>query len=102
MKQYRVWHRTAYNYSAPVEDSVGQFHLIPRELPGQRVREADVVVSPAPGDPLRTLWRERLVIGGAAAPALWPVLWATWQWRGARLRALAPTWAHDPEPEASV
>ena len=50
MKQYRVWHRTAYTYSDPVEDSVGQFHLIPRELPGQRVREAEVVVSPAPGD----------------------------------------------------
>ena len=43
------------------------------------------------------LWRERLVIGGRAAPALWPVLWATWQWRGARLRSLARTWAHDPE-----
>ncbi len=46
----------------------------------------------------RTLWRERLVIGGRAAPALWPVLWATWQWRAARIRALAPTWTHDPEP----
>lgn len=46
----------------------------------------------------RTLWRERLVIGGPAALALWPVLWTTWQWRAARLRALAPTWAHDPEP----
>ena len=66
------------------------------------VWDHQMAVSPAPGDPIRTLWRERLVIGGAAAPALWPVLWATWQWRGARLRALAPTWAHDPEPEASV
>ncbi|ALJ18974.1 hypothetical protein [Microbacterium sp. No. 7] len=47
----------------------------------------------------RTLWRDRLVIGGAAAPPLWPVLWATWQWRAARLRALAPTWAFDPEAE---
>jgi len=44
----------------------------------------------------QTLWRERLVIGGAAAPALWPGLWATWQWRGARLRALAPSWAFEP------
>ncbi|GAA1706789.1 hypothetical protein GCM10009808_26010 [Microbacterium sediminicola] len=44
----------------------------------------------------RALWRERLVIGGAAAPALWPGLWATWQWRSARVRAIAPSWAHDP------
>lgn len=45
----------------------------------------------------RTLWRERLVIGGPAAAPLWPVLWTTWQWRAARLGALAPTWAFDPE-----
>lgn len=61
------------------------------------VWDHQMAVSPAPGDPARTLWRDRLVIGGAAAPALWPVLWATWQWRGARIRALAPSWAHDPE-----
>ncbi len=60
------------------------------------VWDHQMAVSPAPGDDGKTLWRDRLVIGGAAAPALWPVLWATWQWRGARLRALAPTWAHDP------
>ncbi|WP_454117291.1 hypothetical protein [Microbacterium lacticum] len=61
------------------------------------VWDHQMAVSPAPGDPARTLWRERLVIGGRAAPALWPVLWATWQWRGTRLRSLARTWAHDPE-----
>lgn len=61
------------------------------------VWDHQMAVAPAPGDPTKTLWRDRLVIGGAAAPALWPVLWATWQWRAARLRALAPTWAHDPE-----
>lgn len=60
------------------------------------VWDHQLAVAPAPGDPARTLWRERLVIGGAAAPALWPVLWAVWQWRGARIRALAPTWAFDP------
>ena len=63
------------------------------------VWDHQMAVSPAPGDASKTLWRDRLVIGGGAAPALWPVLWATWQWRGARLRALAPTWAHDPETE---
>lgn len=61
------------------------------------VWDHQMAVSPAPGDASKTLWRDRLVIGGGAALALWPVLWTTWQWRGARLRALAPTWAHDPE-----
>ncbi|RLK46734.1 transglutaminase family protein [Microbacterium telephonicum] len=50
MKQYRVWHRTAYSYSDPVQDSVGQFHLIPRALPWQTVRSSEVTVAPHPGD----------------------------------------------------
>lgn len=66
------------------------------------VWDHQLAVTPAPGDPARTLWRERLVIGGAAAPALWPVLWGVWQWRGSRIRTLAPTWAHDPEPAESA
>jgi len=89
---------------------------VEREHRGQRVRilrdtgiplsgplaaldvwDHQMAVSPAPGDPGRTLWRERLVFGGRAAPALWPVLWAIWQWRAVRIRALAPTWAHDPD-----
>lgn len=61
------------------------------------VWDHQMAVSVAPGDAAKTLWRERLVIGGAAAPAVWPVLWATWQWRAARLRRLARTWAYDPE-----
>ncbi|MFT4281949.1 hypothetical protein [Microbacterium sp.] len=61
------------------------------------VWDHQMAVSPLPGDPSRTLWRDRLVIGGPTAAALWPALWATWQWRGARLRRLAPTWAHEPE-----
>lgn len=65
------------------------------------VWDHQMAVSPAPGDPGRTLWRERLVIGGAAAPALWPVLWGVWQWRAARLRTLARTWAYDPESAAA-
>ncbi|MFG6402778.1 hypothetical protein [Microbacterium sp. P04] len=64
------------------------------------VWDHQMAVSPAPGDPTRTLWRDRLVIGGPTAPLLWPSLWAAWQWRGVRIRALAPTWAHDPEPAA--
>lgn len=65
------------------------------------VWDHQMAVSPAPGDPAKTLWRDRLVIGGPAALALWPLLWATWQWRAARIRTLAPTWAHDPEPRDS-
>lgn len=62
------------------------------------VWDHQMAVSAAPGDPSQTLWRERLVIGGPTAAVLWPVLWSIWQWRGMRLRALAPTWAYDPEP----
>ncbi|CAN7181775.1 hypothetical protein LJR045_000396 [Microbacterium sp. LjRoot45] len=65
------------------------------------VWDHQMAVSPAPGDPTRTLWRERLVIGGPTAAALWPVLWTVWQWRALRLRRLAPTWAHDPEAESA-
>lgn len=50
MKHYRVWHRTAYTYSKPVQDSVGQFHLVPRELAWQQVASADITVEPTPGD----------------------------------------------------
>ena len=60
------------------------------------VWDHQMAVSPAPGRPGKTLWRDRLVIGGPTAPLLWPVLWGVWQWRAARVRALAPTWAHDP------
>ena len=62
------------------------------------VWDHQMAISPVPGEPGRTLWRDRLVIGGPTAPLLWPVLWGMWQWRAARIRALAPTWAHDPEP----
>lgn len=61
------------------------------------VWDHQMAVSAVPGDPSRTLWRDRLVIGGAAALPLWPVLWATWQYRAMRLRALAPTWSYEPE-----
>lgn len=64
------------------------------------VWDHQMAISQAPGQPGKTLWRDRLVIGGPTAPALWPVLWGVWQWRAARIRALAPTWAHDPEAPA--
>lgn len=48
----------------------------------------------------RTLWRERLVIGGASAPLLWPSLWALWQLRAARIRTIAPSWDGGDTPSA--
>lgn len=62
------------------------------------VWDHQMAVSPAPGQPGKALWRDRLVIGGPTAAALWPLLWAIWQWRGARIRALAPTWTHEEGP----
>src|SRR3546814_6918565 len=38
-----------------------------------------MAVSPAPGDPTRTLWRDRPGIGGPPAALLWPVPRAAWQ-----------------------
>jgi transglutaminase-like putative cysteine protease len=55
VKRYRVWHRTAYAYSDAVHDSVGQFHLLPRELPWQQVAASGVTVEPVPGDIARDI-----------------------------------------------
>lgn len=48
--RYRVWHRTTYTYSDQVEDSVGLYHLVPRDLPWQQVHDHAVTVQPPPGD----------------------------------------------------
>ncbi|WP_395245775.1 hypothetical protein ACGGZK_08200 [Agromyces sp. MMS24-K17] len=56
-----------------------------------------MAISPLPDG--RTLYRDRLLAStGSPArdAALWYPTWAFWQWRGARLRALAPGWAFDP------
>lgn len=66
-------------------------------LAALEVWDHQVAVSPASDAQSRTFWRERLVIGGAAAVPLWPVLWSAWQCRRIRLRQLAPTWAYDPD-----
>jgi hypothetical protein len=60
------------------------------------VWDHQMAVAPLPGDPARTLWRERLALGGGAAPILWPVFWAVWQTRAARLRRLARHLAFEP------
>ena len=50
-----------------------------------------MAISRAPGG--GTLYRDQLTFSaGALTLALWPVYWAFWQWRGIRLRQLAPTW----------
>jgi len=58
-----------------------------------------MAVSPAADG--RTLLRDRLQFtagpGGVLSPLLWAGLWATWQWRGHRMRRLAPTW-RSPRP----
>jgi hypothetical protein len=50
-----------------------------------------MALSEAPGG--LTLLRDRMEFhAGALTPLLWPGLWAVWQWRGFRMRMLAPTW----------
>ncbi len=50
-----------------------------------------MAIAAAPGG--RTLYRDQLVFGaGALTLAVWPALWAFWQWRGLRLRSLAQGW----------
>jgi hypothetical protein len=51
-----------------------------------------MAVSPHPDDPDATLFRDRLEFdAGPANPAVWPGMWALWQWRGLRLQQLAPS-----------
>jgi len=52
--KYRVGHTTTYQYDNDVSSSYGQVHLVPREMPGQRCHESQVVIDPAPDD-----YRER-------------------------------------------
>jgi len=67
-----------------------------------------LAIAPDPAGPdtdgrTRTLYRDRLLVSaGLVTPALWYGLWAFWQWRGIRMRALAPSWAFDPpRPDAA-
>jgi transglutaminase-like putative cysteine protease len=47
---YQVTHRTEYRYESEVTASYGQLHLLPREMPGQVCRKAEVVIEPEPLD----------------------------------------------------
>ncbi|WP_028654403.1 transglutaminase family protein [Nocardioides sp. J54] len=53
MTRYLVEHRTTYTYDDDVTDSLGVGHLVPRELPWQRVGAYDVEVTPEAGDASR-------------------------------------------------
>lgn len=53
-----------------------------------------MAIAASPDEPGKTLYRDRLVFSaGALTLPIWPSLWAFWQLRGARLKALAPTWS---------
>ncbi|MGI9018155.1 MAG: transglutaminase family protein [Euzebya sp.] len=46
---YRVTHTTAYVYESEVSASYGEAHLLPRDLPGQTVLDAELTIVPTPG-----------------------------------------------------
>ena len=51
----------------------------------------------------RTLYRDQLLAhAGALDLVAWYPTWAFWQWRGLRLRQLAPTWSFDPPGTADA
>ena len=47
---FRVVHATTYRYKSTVSASYGEAHLLPREVPGQRVVSSSLDISPRPGD----------------------------------------------------
>lgn len=49
-RRYRVVHRTAYTYGAPMTDGYTVACLVPRPTPWQRVGEATVRLDPAPSE----------------------------------------------------
>ena len=52
-----------------------------------------------PEDATATLYRDRLEFdAGLANAAIWPGMWALWQWRGIRLQQLAPSFDDLREP----
>ena len=47
----------------------------------------------SPTDDGRTLYRDRLLFDAEPVSlAVWPGIWAFWQWRALRMKRLAPTW----------
>ncbi|WP_181397346.1 hypothetical protein [Cryobacterium arcticum] len=55
-----------------------------------------MAIAPDPAGTGKTLYRDQLVFSaGPATLAVWPGLWAFWQLRMLRLKALAPNWRYD-------
>jgi len=55
-----------------------------------------MAIAPDPAGTGKTLYRDQLIFSaGPATLAVWPGLWAFWQLRMLRLKALAPTWQYD-------
>lgn len=48
MALYHLYHSTVYDYAEPVVIGTHFIHLLPRERPGQTVKEARLDISPAP------------------------------------------------------
>ncbi|GGK60944.1 transglutaminase family protein [Nocardia camponoti] len=50
MRRFKVTHKTTYSYSDAVTSSYGRAYLTPRECPGQRLSDHDIVIDPVPSD----------------------------------------------------
>jgi hypothetical protein len=62
-----------------------------------------MAISPDPAGSGGTLYRDRLEFSaGALSAVAWYPTWVFWQWRGLRLRQLAPTWAYDIGVDAEI
>jgi transglutaminase-like putative cysteine protease len=60
--RYRVSHRTEYEYSSDVVESYGHAHLVPRDVPGQRL-----VSHTLDSDPIAAEWHEHTDFYGNVA-----------------------------------
>jgi len=50
MATYQITHTTEYRYDSEVSSSYGEVHLLPRDLPTQRCRDASLTIDPRPQD----------------------------------------------------
>lgn len=63
-------------------------------LAAPTVWDHQMAIAPDPAGTGKTLYRDQLIVeAGIATPLAWYGLWAFWQWRGIRMRQLAPGWS---------
>ena len=61
-----------------------------------------MAIAPHPDDAAATLYRDRLEFdAGPITPGVWAGLWPLWQWRGLRMRQLAPSFDEPAESSAA-